>query len=317
MRAVEYTGELVCRTDYPDPRASRDEAVAEVIVAGVCTTDLEILRGYMGFRGVLGHEFVGRVVDGPPKWVDKRVVAEINCVCGQCDMCTGGLRSHCRNRTVLGIDGRDGVFADRVAVPVLNLHEVPEGLCDDEAVFAEPVAAAMQLTRQIRFDISQTVVVLGDGRLGQIIARVLRQVCPTLTLVGRHAAKLELAERQHIQTAAVDEFVPRKDADVVVDATGSSSGLRLAMQTVRPRGIIALKSTYAGDEAINLAPLVIDEVTLIGSRCGPFGDALAALAAGDVDVTNLISRRLPLDRAVEAMDVARQSDVVKVLLDVQ
>ena len=317
MRAVEYTSELAFRTDYPEPRASRDEAVVEVIAAGVCTTDLEILRGYMGFRGVLGHEFVGRVVDGPGKWIGKRVVAEINCVCGRCDMCTSGLRSHCRNRTVLGIDGRDGAFADRVAVPVLNLHEVPEGLSDAEAVFVEPVAAALQLARQVRFDISQTVVVLGDGRLGQIIARVLRGACPTLTLVGRHPAKLELAERQHIQTAVVDEFVPRKDADVVIDATGSASGLRLAMQTVRPRGIIALKSTYAGDEAVNLTPVVIDEVTLIGSRCGPFGDALSALACGDVDVTNLISRRLPLDRAIEAMDLAGQDDAMKVLLNVQ
>jgi len=317
MRAVEYTDQLVFRTDYPEPTASRDEAVVEVIVAGICSTDLEILTGYMGFRGVLGHEFVGRVVDGPAKWVGKRVVAEINCVCGRCDMCTGGLHNHCRERTVLGIDGRDGAFADRVAVPVRNLHEAPEALSDDEAVFAEPLAAALQLTRQIRFDISQTVVVLGDGRLGQLVARALRRTCPALTLVGRHAEKLELAERRHIQTALADEFVPRKNADVVVDATGSADGLRLAMRTVRPRGTIALKSTYAGSEPVNLAPVVVDEVTIVGSRCGPFPDALAALASGDVDVTNLISRRAPLEQAAEAMELAGRPDVVKVLLDVR
>jgi len=271
----------------------------------------------MGFTGVLGHEFVGRVADGPHRWAGKRVVAEINCVCGRCDMCTGGLATHCRRRTVLGISGRDGVFADRVSVPVRNLHEVPQAVSDDEAVFAEPLAAALQLTRQIRFDIAQTVVVLGDGRLGQLVARVLRHTCPTLTLVGRHPAKLELAERQHIQTALADDFVPRQAADVVVDATGSAEGLALAMRTVRPRGTIALKSTFAGGAAIDLSPLVIGEITVIGSRCGPIPDALMALAAGDVDVTNLISRRFPLTDAVEAMAAARRGDVVKVLLDVR
>jgi len=317
MRAVTFTDRLEVRTDYPEPAAAAGEVVVDVLTAGICSTDLEILRGYMGFSGVLGHEFVGRVADGPPAWAGKRVVAEINCVCGRCDMCTGGLRSHCRRRTVLGIDGRDGVFAERVAVPIRNLHEVPQVVSDDEAVFAEPLAAALQLTRQIRFDIAQTVVVLGDGRLGQLVARVLRHPCPSLTLVGRHPAKLELAERQHIQTALEEDFVPRQTADVVVDATGTAEGLALALRTVRPRGTIALKSTFAGGAAIDLSPLVINEVTVVGSRCGSLPDALTALASGDVDVTNLISRRFGLDAAAEAMEVAGRGDVVKVLLDVR
>ncbi|MFW6146225.1 MAG: MDR/zinc-dependent alcohol dehydrogenase-like family protein [Planctomycetota bacterium] len=317
MQAVTFTDRLEVRTDYPEPVAAAGEVVVDVLTAGICSTDLEILRGYMGFTGVLGHEFVGRVADGPPAWAGKRVVAEINCVCGRCDMCTGGLAGHCRRRTVLGIDGRDGAFAEKVAVPVRNLHEVPQVVSDDEAVFAEPLAAALQLTRQIRFDIAQTVVVLGDGRLGQLVARVLRHTCPTLTLVGRHPAKLELAERQHIQTSLADDFVPRQAADVVIDATGTADGLALAMRTVRPRGTIALKSTVAGGASIDLSSLVINEVTVVGSRCGPLPDALTALASGDVDVTNLISRRFPLAAAAEAMGVAGRGDVVKVLLDVR
>ncbi len=317
MKAVEFIERVTVRNDYPDPRPGPDEAVVEVIRAGVCSTDLEIIRGFMEFRGVLGHEFVGRVVEGPAKWMGKRVVSEINCVCGRCDMCAGGLRNHCRRRTVLGIDGRDGVFAERVAVPVRNLHAVPDGVSDDEAVFVEPVAAALQLARQIRFDISQKVVVFGDGRLGQLIARVLKPQCPSVLLVGNHPAKLELAERQHIQTTLAADFIPRKDADIAVDATGSAEGLELAMETVRPRGTIALKSTYADVRAVNLAPLVIDEITLIGSRCGPFPDALDALARREVDVANLISLRMRLDDAEEALAAAAGPDVVKVLLDVQ
>ncbi len=290
--------------------------MVDVIRAGICRTDLEIVRGYMGFTGVLGHEFVARVTAGPAKWRGRRVVADINCVCGCCDMCTSGLRNHCRKRTVLGIQGRDGVFADKVSVPICNLHAVPEAVSDDEAVFVEPLAAAFQLVRQIRFDRGQKVVVLGDGRLGQLIARVLCGICPSLVLVGKHPNKLELADKVHIQTALVSDFVPRQDADVVVEATGSASGLALAGRTVRPRGTIALKSTYPDDSAMNLCPLVINEVTLIGSRCGPFPDALDALARGEVDVTNLIGPHIPLEKACEALELTAAGDVIKVILDV-
>lgn len=316
MRAVEFTDKVVFRTDYPAPRAGAGEAIVQVILAGICRTDIEITRGYMGFHGVMGHEFVGRVLQGPPRWKDKRVVAEINCVCGQCDMCTSGLSNHCRNRTVLGIAGRDGAFADRLSVPVRNLHEVPSSVTDEEAALVEPLAAAFQLVRQIRFDAGQKVVVLGDGRLGQMVSRVLVGRCPSLVLVGKHPEKLELAERVHVQTALVKDFLARHEADIVVDATGTVDGFELACRTVRPRGILALKSTYAGSQPVNLAPLVIDEITLIGSRCGPFPDALAALARGEVDLGNLISCHMPLERAPEALELAASGKAMKVLLDV-
>jgi len=316
MQAVEFTDKVAFRTDYPEPRRGRGEVVVRVVKAGVCSTDRQIVRGYMGFRGVLGHEFVGQVIAGSAKWRGKRVVAEINCVCGRCDMCTGGLRNHCRHRTVVGIVGRDGVFAEKVALPVRNLHEVPDAVSDEQAVFVEPLAAAMQLARQIRFDRAGKVIVLGDGSLGQLVARVLHRTCPSLLLVGKHAGKLERAEKVRIQTALVGDFVPRRDADVVVDATGSPDGLALACRTVRPRGTIALKSTYAGAAAVDLTPLVVDEITLVGSRCGPFPDALAALAAGEVDVTNLITARRPLAEAPKVLDPAAWGEHVKVIFDV-
>jgi threonine dehydrogenase-like Zn-dependent dehydrogenase len=316
MRAVEFADRIVFRRDWPEPKATAEEAVVAVIRAGICRTDLEIVKGYMSFRGVLGHEFVGRVCQGPARWMDKRVVAEINCVCGRCDMCTGGLRNHCRRRTVLGITGRDGVFADKVLVPVRNLHAVPEGVSDDEAAMVEPLAAAFQLVHQVRFDKSQRVVVLGDGRLGQLISRVLVRLCPNLLLVGRHAEKLALADHVHIQTARVENFIPRQEADVVVEATGSPAGLELACRTVRPRGTIALKSTYAGRQPVALAGVVVDEITVVGSRCGPFPDALDALARGEINLSNLIGRHLPLEKAQEAFNLAARGDVVKVLFDV-
>lgn len=318
MQAVEFTDKVVFRRDYPDPKAARGEAVVQVVRAGVCRTDLEIVRGYLDFHGVLGHEFVGRTLTGPRRWVGKRVVAEINCVCGRCDMCTAGLRNHCRRRTVLGIHGRNGVFAQKVAVPVRNLHAVPDGVSDDEAVFVEPLAAAFQLVHQIRFHNSQKVVVLGDGRLGQLIARVLQRICPSLIMVGKHPERLDLADKVHVQTVLVEEFTPAHDADIVVEATGSPDGLALACRTVRPRGTVALKSTCAGGgpAASDLAPLVIDEVTVIGSRCGPFPDAIQALARHDVDVTGLIGRHLPLSAGGEALELAGRPDAIKVMFDV-
>ena len=316
MRAVQFHDRIILHRDWPEPKATAEEAVVRVIRAGICRTDLEIVKGYMSFHGILGHEFVGRVCQGPARWMGKRVVAEINCVCGRCDMCAGGLRNHCRNRTVLGIAGRDGAFADLVLVPVRNLHAVPDGVGDDEATLVEPLAAAFQLVHQIRFDHMQRVVVLGDGRLGQLVSRVLQRICPQLVLVGKHPEKLALADRLHIQTAHVDRFIPRQEADVVVEATGAAEGLELACRTVRPRGTIALKSTYAGRQAVALAPVVVDEITIVGSRCGPFGDALDALARGEVNVANLIGRRLPLEKAEEAFELARRPDVVKVMFDV-
>jgi len=316
MLALVFDGQLARRDDYPEPKINKGEALVAVRMAGVCSTDLEIVKGYMAFAGVMGHEFVGHVVDGPKEWLNKRVVAEINCVCGRCDLCRAGLSNHCPNRTVVGIDGRDGVFAEYTAVPVTNLHPVPEAVSDIEAVFVEPLAAAYQVLRQVKFDADDDVVVLGAGRLGQLIARVLRPLLRKVVLVGRHEGKLEAAEKAGIQTALADQFVPAGPADVVVDATGSPAGFELAMRTVRPKGTIVLKSTFAAGEPLNLSPLVINEVTVVGSRCGPFPDALRILAAGEVDVAALVSRRFPLAQAPAALGAADGQDAIKVLIDV-
>ena len=328
MQALVFDGEAQLRTDVAVPKPAPGEVLVAVRVAGVCSTDLEILKGYMDFRGVMGHEFVGEVVDVGggdrsaklKKWLHKRVVAEINCVCGGCEMCRRGLSAHCTDRTVLGIDKRDGVFAEYVTVPATNLHEVPEAVSDDEAVFVEPLAAAFQVIHQVKIHRKASVVVLGDGRLGQLVARVLKLVHRSPLLVGRHAAKLEAAEKQGIQTALADDFVARAAVDFVVDATGSASGFELAMRTVRPRGTIVLKSTFAAETGCALgsfAPLVINEITVVGSRCGPFPEAIKALAAREVDVAALLSRRFGLADATAALQAAGNPDNIKVLIDVR
>jgi threonine dehydrogenase-like Zn-dependent dehydrogenase len=317
MLALVFDGSAILSSTYPVPRLIKGEVVVAVRLAGLCSTDLEILKGYMGFRGVMGHEFVGVVAEGPKAWLGKRVVAEINCVCGRCDMCRRGSSNHCRDRTVLGIDRRDGVLAQYVAIPVRNLHEVPGAVSDEAAVFVEPLAAAFQVLRQVKCSSGDEAVVLGDGRLGQLVARVLHGRLRKLVLVGRHEGKLEAAEKAGVQTVLESDFIPRAKADLVVDATGSPSGLELAMKTVRPRGTIVLKSTTAaGAEGLNLAPIVINEVTIVGSRCGPFHEALEALARGEIDVSPLVSRRFALGDALAALAAAKAPQNIKVLIDV-
>jgi len=317
MLAMCFDGQVVLSSDHPKPRCAHGDVLIEVSKAGICSTDLEVVEGYMGFRGVMGHEFVGKVVGGSRRWRDKRVVGEINCVCRKCDMCRSGLANHCRRRTVLGIDGRDGCFAEYVVLPGRNCHEVPDSVSDSEAVFVEPLAAAFQIIRQVKLTRSDRVVVLGDGRLAQLIVRVLRLHLRRTLMVGRHQAKLDAAEKQGVQAVLEGDFVAGKDADVVVDATGSPSGFELAMRTVRPRGTIVLKSTFAAAGGMNLAPLVIDEITVVGSRCGPFPEAIAALAGGDVDVSALISAEFALQDGLAALEAAREPDKIKVLLDVR
>lgn len=317
MQALVFDGAAAgLRSDWPRPACQAEEALVAVRVAGICRTDLEILKGYMGFRGVMGHEFVGQVVQGPARWVGKRVVAEINCVCGQCDMCCSGLANHCRRRTVLGIDGHDGVFAEFVQVPLRNLHEVPAGVSDDQAVFVEPLAAAFQILRQVSVSESTQVVVLGDGRLGQLCARVLKTRSAQVLMVGKHEAKLAAAEKHGIRTLTRQDYAPARSADIVVDATGSASGFEMAIRACRPRGVIVLKSTFAADAGLNLAPVVVDELTVLGSRCGPFADALAALRQRQVEVTDLISRRYSLRDGPAALEAAARGDTFKVLIDV-
>jgi threonine dehydrogenase-like Zn-dependent dehydrogenase len=318
MRALVFEDTLSFRPRHPDPPREQGECLIRVRRAGVCSTDLEITRGYMGFKGVLGHEFVGEVVESPAarQWIGKRVVGEINVVCGRCDLCLSGLSNHCRNRTVLGILNRGGAFADFVRLPAINLHEVPAAVEDDAAVFVEPLAAAFQILKQVKLDGKRWVTVLGDGRLGLLCAQVLRNAGCPVRVIGKHPEKMRLCDQWGIRSRAAADITPRHDQDVVVDATGSAAGLELAMQLVRPRGTIVLKSTVAAGKAINLAPIVIDEINVVGSRCGPFKEALKALSEKSVDVTSMIHRRMKLEQGVEAMELAGKG-VLKVLLTME
>lgn len=316
MLALIYDGQLRLDDRAPKPAAARGEVLIQVRMAGICATDLEITRGYMNYRGILGHEFVGTVVEGPPHVLGKRVVAEINCVCGRCDMCSGGLANHCRRRTVIGIDGQPGAFAEFIAVPESNCHVVPDSVPDDESVFVEPLAAAFQVMRQVKIETNTKVTVLGSGRLGLLVAQVLALSRCRLTVLGRNAKTLGLLERKGIQTTTEAELRGSFDQDVAVDCTGSADGLALAMRVVRPRGIIVIKTTVAHAVPVDLAPIVVNELTLIGSRCGPFDDALAALANKRIDVRSLVTRVLSLRNGIEAMHVAGQSDCIKVLFQV-
>lgn len=315
MQALIYDGTGAILADHPAPRPARGEALLAVRRAGVCRTDLEILDGYMNFRGVMGHEFVATVLAGPAGWKGKRVTAEINCPCGRCRLCGKGLGGHCPTRTVLGIVGRDGVFAEQVALPAANLHEIPDSVSDDQAVFVEPLAAAMQIFAQVAVSEDDDVVLLGDGQLSQLIARVLMAKFGRAVMVGRHARRLAVAAWAGVETVLAGDYAPGALADVVIDATGTPEGFALAMQAVRPRGTIVLKSTFAGGKPLNLAPLVINEVTVVGSRCGPFDQAVALLASGQVEVASLITARFPLARAMEALLAAKNRENLKVVIE--
>ncbi len=302
MLALYLTDSTVqLRTTHPVPIPGDDDVLIQVHLAGLCQTDLEIARGYMHFSGILGHEFVGTVVSAGKNvdaaWIGRRVCAEINCVCQTCALCMRGLETHCLQRTVIGILNHDGAFAEFLRAPARNLHAVPDSVSDEEAVFVEPLAAAFQILQQIAIDKTMRITVLGDGRLGQLVAQVLALTSCTLTLVGRHPEKLAIAQqlaRGRLNTILERDLISGRDQDVVVDCTGRASGLSRAMQLLRPRGTLVLKTTVADPTPLHLAPIVIDEFTLIGSRCGPFPEAIRALAAREVDVLTLISRRVSL-----------------------
>ncbi len=317
MRAVTVrNGNVALVRDHSEPEVRGGECLVRVRLAGICATDLHIINGYMNFSGVLGHEMVGTVVSGPSELRDKRVVCEINCVCRRCDMCSAGLANHCRNRTVIGIDRRDGCFADQIAVPQRNLHVVPDAVSDEEAVFVEPLAAAYQVIAQCPIESHTNVSVLGPGRLGLLVAQVLAHRGCKLTVVGRNPAKLEMCEKKGIQAIHVDDLVPRHDRDVVVECTGAPEGLAIAARLVRPRGTIVLKSTYANPEPLDLSPIVVNEVKVLGSRCGPFPEAINALARQAVDVRSMISKSFPVERAVDAFQAAQDPDNIKILLKI-
>jgi threonine dehydrogenase-like Zn-dependent dehydrogenase len=313
MKACIFDGRQV-RVDAacPEPVLAAGEVAVRVDLAGICQTDLEIVKGYMGFRGVLGHEFVGTALGG--RHEGRRVVGEINCPCGQCDMCRAALGNHCRRRTVLGILGRQGAMADRLVLPEANLHLVPDSVTDRQAVFAEPLAAAFQIRRQVALGPQQKIVILGPGRLGQLVAQAMKAWGLEPLVVGRSEAKLRIVRSLGIAAVTADAAAPSHDADAVVECTGSAAGLTMAMEFVRPRGTIVLKSTIAASHGLNLAPVVVDEVTVVGSRCGPMGEALESLARGDVQVEPLITAEYGLADAPQALEAAARPEAIKVLV---
>jgi threonine dehydrogenase-like Zn-dependent dehydrogenase len=313
MRALVFDKTLALRTDYPSPSPLDGEVLVKVQCAGICETDMQLMKGYMGFRGILGHEFVGVAETG--RFAGQRVVGEINCACWRCETCRRGDTSHCPNRTVLGILNHDGAFADLIAVPERNLHAVPDSLPTEVAVFTEPVAAAFQIPAQVAITTDDRIAVLGDGRLGNLCAQVLAGVSDHVLVIGKHPEKLALLDEAGIDTALVSDAVDQRAFDIVVDCTGSPTGLPSALNLVRPRGTIVLKTTVAGTQTLAWAPFVIDEVTLVGSRCGPFDQALAALEQGLVDVRPLLTARYGLDDGVAAMSRATETGVLKVLLE--
>lgn len=311
------------QTAYPTPRPQAGEALVRVRMAGICATDLELLRGYKGgYRGVLGHEFVGEVVASPGQelWIGRRVVGELNVGCGDCALCRQGLGKHCRQRSSLGIIRRDGAFADYLTLPVSNLHPVPPQLPDEVAVFTEPLAAALQILEQAPIAPHTRVYVLGDGRLGLLAAQILARTGCDLTAIGRHPQKLAILARRGIPTAIVDNPADlvgllAHPAQVVVEATGTPQGFDLARQLVRPAGTLVLKSTFAAPlDAFDVSSLVVDEITLIGSRCGPFAPALRLLAAHAVDVSSLVQACYSLDQGLAALEHASRKGILKVLL---
>ena len=314
MRALVLSDGVLRVTEVPKPEPAAGEALIKVLVAGVCNTDLELARGYMNFNGTLGHEFVGMVEHaGNPHLIGKRVVGEINCVCHTCHYCRMEMPHHCLDRSVLGIVKRNGAFADYLTLPEENLHLAPSSAMDDVAVFTEPTAAAFRITEQIKVNDGDRVVVLGDGKLGQLCAQVLWLYTKNMVCIGKHPWKLKLLSDLGIKTALADEPVMR-GADIVVEATGSHLGFGRALELVRPEGTVILKTTVAHPTALDFSQPVINEVTILGSRCGPFRPALEALSVGNVGVRPLITDTFSLNDAEDALKRAAEPDVMKVLI---
>ena len=303
------------RKNLPDPEVQPGEALIRLRLGGICATDLEMTRGYYPFTGVPGHEFVGEVVKAPgnESWIGQRVVGEINIFCGECPTCKAGRPHHCENRTTLGIAGHNGVFADYFSLPVENLHVVPESIPDEAAVFAEPLAAALEIQEQVQVQPGMRVLVVGAGRLGLLIAQTLRLTGCDLEVVVRRDSPAGLLAEWGIASIS-QESIPENAYDLVVEATGSQDGFEISRKAVRPAGIIVLKSTFAGNVSLNLSAVVVDEVKLVGSRCGSFEPALRLLEAGLVDTQPMISGRYPISEGLTALKKAGEHGVLKVLL---
>jgi len=312
MRAIVIDNGVSLQRDRPEPVMASGESIVRVRMAGICGTDLELVKGYMGYRGIPGHEFVGEVVETEnPSLRGRRVVGEINASCGACRVCIEGLARHCPNRSVLGILGRDGTFADYLRLPERNLVPLPDSIPDESAVLIEPLAAAYEIFEQTQIRRNQRVLVLGDGRLGTLVAMAFKAEGYDVIVGGHHPEK---AERIGLVARHEKDLTDRYD--VVVDCTGSDAGFSRALELVRPRGKLILKSTAAASAALNLAPVVINEITVVGSRCGNFAPAVAAIASGKVDPHALISATFALDDGLQAFDEAGKSTNLKILLKV-
>ncbi len=319
MRAVWLENQaLSFRRDVPEPKPLAGEALVKVHLAGICGTDLELVKGYYPFSGIPGHEFVGEIVLAPdqPDRVGQRVVGEINVSCGSCRHCLAAQPTHCDNRSVLGIKNRNGAFAEYLCLPLNNLKAVPDAISDDAAVFVEPLAAALEIQEQVKIRSTDRVLVLGAGRLGQLIAQTLVPLDCDLTVVARHKNQQALLAGRQIGWIDV-QAVRQRAFDIVIEATGSAEGVALAQQAVRPRGTIVLKSTISENEnsQINLSALVVDEITLVGSRCGPFAPALHLLESQLVDPTVLITEHYKLSEALKAFEHAAAPGALKIILD--
>lgn len=315
MRALWLENQqLRLRDDLPRPEPPPGEALIRVVMAGICNTDIELTRGYYPYAGIPGHEFVGIVEQGPEQLRGKRVVGEINAVCGACEPCRNERRTHCDHRTVLGIIARNGAFAEYLTLPVENLHVVPDEVPDEIAVFTEPLAAALEIQTQIAIEEHDRVLVVGDGKLGQLVASSLALTGCKLTVAGKHREKLELLERAGIRTIDAAD-VAERSFDIAVECSGSANGFALARKALRARGTLVMKSTYAGELTVNASSLVVDEITLIGSRCGPFDAALRLLAEKRIDPRPLIHARYALADGVSAFEHAQRAGVLKVLVE--
>lgn len=315
MLAVHFENGRVELRRAARPRRPEGFALIRLLAAGVCNTDLELLAGYYGFRGRPGHEFVGEVVEADdPALVGRRVVGEINLACGRCNWCIAGLGRHCPRRKVLGIVKHPGAFAEFLTLPERNLHPVPDSLSNERAVFVEPVAAACEIVEQVRIPHGAPVAVLGDGKLGLLVAQVLAAHGAKVHLYGKHREKLRIAEAAGVRTAPAAKRPPVAAYDWVVEATGAAAGLATAVAMARPRGTVILKSTVHDRAPFDAAPVVVNEVTLVGSRCGPFEPAVRLLAEGAVRVDEMISAVYPLSQAPEALRRAADKGVLKVLL---
>ena len=320
MKAVVFDKELKLVKDYEKPTPKKGEALIRVTLAGICNTDYEITKGYMGYKGILGHEAVGIVEDvnsEDKSLIGKRVVSEISYGCKEtdCPYCAEKLYRHCPNRHTLGIWRKDGCFAEYFTMPTEVLFEVPDNVPDEQAVFVEPLAAACEITEQLHIKPFEKVIVLGDGKLGLITALTLNAQNIDVTLVGKHQNKLDIAKAQGVKTSLLQDVPIEKKYDVVVEATGSVSGFETSIALTKPRGVLVLKSTVATGKELNLAPIVIDEITVLGSRCGQFGPAIRLLESGKIDFTPLISARYKADDAIEAFEKNKERETLKVLLE--